>query len=147
MPKIQPPPRGRHALRFEYDQEYQDWNASIRLDGSPFGRDMLNVIISGGTAWEPPTNKEMALIDSILDRLPEIIPSVTLKLKGMHLTLEDPKAFREAFSQPQIWLPEREHQLSGRWVFVVERQGFEGDNWGVHLEFVGDEFQRMFAGD
>ncbi len=147
MPKHLPPARGKHQLRFSYSQWYPQWNASVELPESPFGRTTLEITVHGGTAWEPVTEEELSFIDRILDWLPELLPLIKAKLREWDENLEDEKLFRETFKQPSICLFERDDHLAQSWTFVVERLGFDGDNWGVHLTFTGPRFVAIFAGD
>lgn len=147
MTKHLPPTRGKHALRFSYSQWYPQWESSTELSDSPFGQATLKITVHGGTAWEPLTEDELALIDSVIDGLPELLPLVATKLREWDESLRDTKLFRETFNQPSIYLFDRDEHPRKSWTFVVERLAFEGDNWGVHLEFSERQFQRMWAGD
>ena len=142
-----PPARGRHNLRFSYSQWYPQWEAVTELSDSPFGKGTLQIKVHGDTAWEPITDDELALIDNVLDWLPDILPVVTSKLRAWDESLSDAKLFRETFTQPSISLFERDEHPRRSWAFVVERLAFEGDNWGVHLEFFEDQFREIWAGD
>ena len=147
MPKHLPPSRGKHGLRFSHSQWYPQWDASTELANSPFGRSTLDITVHGGTAWEPVTEEELSLIDCILDWLPDLLPLIVAKLREWDESLTDEKVFRETFKQPSICLFDRGDYLTQSWTFVVERLGFEGDNWGVHLKFAGRQFVDKFAGD
>jgi hypothetical protein len=120
-PKYLPAPRGKHQLRFSYSQRFPQWEASVEVPDSPFQQQALKVIVDRGTAWEPITEDQLALIDSILDRLPELIPFVVSKLKEWDRSCEDPKVFQECFNQAQVWLSEREEHPRRSWTFVVEK--------------------------
>jgi hypothetical protein len=139
--------RGRHGLRFSKNQWYEQTEASIPLPDSPFGQKTLNIKVDGRSAWQPVHDDELVLLDDVLDWLPELLPFITSKLRAWDSRFEDPKMFRETFNVPSIWLSEQDEQPRKSWTFVIERQEFEGDNWGVHLEFIEKHFQEMWAGD
>jgi hypothetical protein len=141
------PARGKHQLRFIYSQWNPQWEASAELVNSPFGQNTLKIVVQGGTAWEPVTDDELTLIDRALDWLPDLLPIISSKLRESGEGLQDPKQFRETFSQASICLFGREEHPRNSWTFIVERLAFEGDNWGVHLECTGRDFQVIWAGD
>jgi hypothetical protein len=146
-PKYLPAPRGKHQLRFSYSQWYPQWEAIIEPPSSPFQQQTLKVIVNRGSAWEPVTEDELALIDRILDRMPDLIPFVVSKLVEGDSSCEDPRVFREYFTQAHIWLSERDEHPRTLWTFVVEKLDEEGEViFGTHLEFSGDEFQEIWAG-
>jgi hypothetical protein len=149
-PKYLPPARGKHGLRFSYSQWYPQWEASVELPASPFGQTTLEIEVSGGTAWEPVTEDELALIDRILDSLPDVLRLVIAKLKeydDWNESLQDPKVFRETYNQPSICLLDRDEHPRRSWTFVVERLAFDGDAFGWHLKFIEMDFQEIGAGD
>ena len=146
-PKYLPAPRGKHQLRFSYSQRYPQREAIVDLPSSPFQQRTLKIIVDRQTAWDPVTEDQVALIDRILDGLPELIGFVVSKLKEQDSSFEDPEVFRDYFTQAQIWLSEREEYPRVSWTFVVERLDEEGDAiFGTHLEFNGDRFQEIWAG-
>lgn len=147
MPRILPVPRGRHKLRFSYSQWEPVYEASIELPDSPFAEKALKIVVEAATAWELVTDEEVALIDQALDWLPDLLPVITSRLQEYSAGVQDPKLFREAFRRASIYLGERGEHSKESWTFVVESLAFEGDNWGVHFKFVGDELQDVFAGD
>ena len=147
MPKDLPAPRGKHDLRFTFSQWDRVWETSIPLPESPFGQDTLKVVVEDGTAWDFVRDDELALVDRVLDWLPELLPVIIQKLRAQHESLEDAQAFRKVFNQASIWLSDRDERPRKSWTFVIERLAFEGDNFGVNLRFIEKDFQDMFAGD
>ena len=143
-PKYSPAPRGKHQLRFSYNQRFPQWEATIELPCSPFQQPILKVIVVGPLGNRV-TEDQLALIDRILDRLPELIPFVVSKLRW-DSSFEDPMDFRDHFTKAHIWLSEQEEHPRRSWTFVVEKLDDEGDAiWGIYFEFNEDEFQEMWG--
>ncbi len=146
MPRYIPSPRGKHQLRFAYSQWDEEYEATTKLASSPFGRSILKIQVRG-TAWDLITEDELALIDRVLDSLPELLPLISAKLREWLDPSDDSKAFRKFFKQASICLDDRGEHPRRSWSFIVERLGFEGDNQGWVFKFTDNELQDVFAGD
>jgi len=115
------------------------------MSKSPFGSNTLGVWVWSDSAWEPMTESELALIDSILDRLPELVEEICSRLLTRYSNINDAEAFRQLCNQPILWI--NRERAGGQWSFVVERRADEDDSVATHLEFQGMTFREMWAGD
>lgn len=115
------------------------------MSKSPFGNNTLEIWVWSDSAWEPVTEAELALVDSILDRLPELLEEVCTRLLARYSNFNDSGEFRELCNRPTLWI--NRESASGRWSFVVARRADEDDFVAIHLEFQGMTFQEMWAGD
>jgi hypothetical protein len=94
----------------------------------------------------PIRDDQHTLISRIVSWLPDLIPQISRRLADYENDLAAPKVFRTELAEPSICLFSPEENPSRSWSFTVERPSL-GFAFGYHLEFIENQYQRIWAGD
>ena len=107
----------------------------LRVDTRPFPDD---------EPPPPPASEELDLVRLILSGLPSVLAECERQYREYNAEFPE---LLDKVHEPHIWVS-REwlgESQSGDWSFVVGIS--DAPDWGIHTEFRGLEFQRIWSGD
>jgi hypothetical protein len=115
----------------------------IRFIGKPVGLRVDTQPIPTGGPSPPLDATETALVRLVLGNLPELLPVIEREYRG-HADSPD---IIDRVHEPHVWLSRDWLAEAGPdfWSFVVGIA--DAPDWGIHAEFRGLEFQRIWSGD
>jgi hypothetical protein len=130
----------------QFKKERFGVRAELRQELGLFLGHSISVTAPVDYGEEKPDDEIFELIDRILADLKEILS----KAEKVFLEREDDKSLIQFLDNIHISIPEeRESNIEegdhpGQWALVIERSDW--DSFGWHIEFIGPEFQEIWAG-
>jgi hypothetical protein len=115
----------------------------FRFIGKPIGLRVDTQPIPSGGPPPPLDVVETALVLRVLTALPELLPFIDQEFRG-HADSPD---IIERVQKPHVWLSRDwlVEEGPGHWSFVISIA--DAPDWGIHADFDGLTFQRIWSGD
>lgn len=116
----------------------------VQFLGRPVGLRVDTDPTPAGNPPPPPDATETALVRLVLAGLPDLLP--LLEREYREYNADHPDVI-ERVHEPHIWLSRDflEEIGPGFWTFGVGIA--DAPDWGIHLEFDGLQFRRIWSGD
>jgi hypothetical protein len=123
--------------------EYGQWCATLPKENGVFHGRSVGVSIDRLRADErEPRPADMALLAGIINELLMILSVAEREFDRYEV--DSDASYAEQIANPHIWIS-GERKDSDAWTFVVERSDWP--DYGCHLEFRGNQFCKIWAGD